>query len=137
MNKTQSKDTSLLSQTPQPEFKSLATSGVRDPEQLALPYLRSISKLRDELRRIAPTTSPETKNSILLLSDRIRDVDLTNLGVYLDDRSNGLPSLIKFIPAAELIAAREEKAAKEAEKARAKEEARRAREKPTRRPLAV
>ncbi len=121
--------TDILSRTPQSEFESLASSGVRNPEQLALPYLRSISKLRDELRRIAPTTSSETKISILGLSDRIRDVDLTNLGVYLDDRPDGLPSLVKFVPAAELIAAREEKAAKEAEKARAREEARRAREK--------
>ncbi|RYP05309.1 hypothetical protein DL764_003907 [Monosporascus ibericus] len=120
---------SLLSQTPAPEFESLANSGIRDPEQLALPYLRAVAKIRDELRRIAPTASTQTKQSILALSDRIRDFDFTNLGVYLDDRPDGLPSLIKFVPKAELIAAREEKAAREAEKARAKEEARRAREK--------
>ncbi|KAI1138694.1 tRNA synthetases class I (C) catalytic domain-containing protein [Hypoxylon sp. FL0543] len=120
--------TNLYSQSPDPEFDSLVNSGTRDPEQLALPYLRAVAKLRDELRRLAPTTSPETKQSILALSDRVRNYDLSNLGVYLDDRTDQ-PSLIKFIPAAELIAAREEKAAKEAEKARAKEEARRAREK--------
>ncbi|KAI0009587.1 tRNA synthetases class I (C) catalytic domain-containing protein [Xylariaceae sp. FL0662B] len=120
----------LLSQSPDPEFDSLVSAGTRDPEQLALPYLRAISKLRDELRRLAPTAaSPESKKSILAISDRIRDFDLTNLGVYLDDRPDGLPSLIKFVPAAELIAAREEKAAREAEKARAKEEAKRAKEK--------
>lgn len=118
----------LLSQSPGPEFDSLVAAGIRDPEQLGLPYLRAVSKLRDELRRLAPTASPETKKSILSLSDRIRDFDLTNLGVYLDDRPDQ-PSLIKFVPAAELIAAREEKAAKDAEKVRAKEEARRAREK--------
>ncbi|KAL7625165.1 cysteinyl-tRNA synthetase [Parahypoxylon ruwenzoriense] len=121
--------TNLISQSPDPEFDSLANAGVRDPEQLALPYLRAVSKLRDELRRLAPTTSPETKKSILTFSDRVRDFDLTNLGVYLDDRPDGQPSLIKFVPATELIAAREEKAAKDAEKARTKEEARRAREK--------
>ncbi|KAI1759841.1 tRNA synthetases class I (C) catalytic domain-containing protein [Hypoxylon sp. FL1150] len=120
--------TSLLLQSPDPEFDSLVAAGVRDPEQLGLAYLRAVSKLRDELRRLAPTSSPETKKSILSLSDRIRDFDLTNLGVYLDDRPDQ-PSLIKFVPAAELIAARDEKAAKDAEKARVKEEARRAREK--------
>ncbi|KAI5924083.1 tRNA synthetases class I (C) catalytic domain-containing protein [Camillea tinctor] len=120
---------SLLAASPAVEFESLANSGVRDPEQLALPFLRAVSRIRDELRRIAPTSSPDIKKSILALSDRIRDVDLTNLGVYLDDRTDNQPSLIKFIPAAELIAAREEKAAKEAEKARAKEEAKIAREK--------
>ncbi|CAJ2507597.1 Uu.00g087830.m01.CDS01 [Anthostomella pinea] len=121
--------TGLLSQSPSSPFESLASEGVRDPEQLGLPYLRAVSKLRDELRRIVATVLPETKASILALSDRIRDFDLTNLGVYLDDRPDGQPSLIKFIPASELIAAREEKAAKEAEKTRAKEEAKRAREK--------
>ncbi|XXG99857.1 hypothetical protein Hte_006198 [Hypoxylon texense] len=120
--------TSLLSQSPDSEFDSLVAAGVRDPEQLGLAYLRVVSKLRDELRRLATTAPPETKKSILSLSDRIRDFDLTNLGVYLDDRPDQ-PSLIKFVPAAELIAAREEKSAKDAEKARAKEEARRAREK--------
>ncbi|KAI1753558.1 cysteinyl-tRNA synthetase [Xylaria castorea] len=121
--------TNLLSQSPGPEFISLVEAGVRDPEQLGLPYIRATSKLRDELRRIVPSAAPELKKSILSLSDRIRDFDLTNIGVYLDDRPDGQPSLIKFIPAAELIAAREDKAAKDAEKAKAKEEARIAREK--------
>ncbi|GJC93271.1 tRNA synthetase class I catalytic domain-containing protein [Colletotrichum higginsianum] len=118
----------LLGQTPEAEFSSLADKGVRDPEQLALPYLRAASRLRDELRRIVSTVSPETKKAILSLTDRIRDEDFTNLGVYLDDRPDGKSSLIKFVPASELIAARNEKLAKEAEKARAKEEAKRARE---------
>ncbi|RWA12818.1 hypothetical protein EKO27_g2286 [Xylaria grammica] len=121
--------TGLLSQSPGLEFGSLVEAGIRDPEQLGLPYIRATSKLRDELRRIVPSATPELKASILELSDRIRDFDLTNIGVYLDDRPDGQPSLIKFIPAAELIAAREEKAAKDAEKAKAKEEARLAREK--------
>ncbi|KAM6522091.1 cysteinyl-tRNA synthetase [Fusarium falciforme] len=119
----------LLEQDPTAEFESIASSGSRDPEQLALPYLRSVSKLRDELRRIVSSQSPETKKAILALTDRIRDEDLTNLGVYLDDRPDNQASLIKFVPAAELIAAREEKAAQAAEKARKKEEARLAREK--------
>ncbi|KAI0805756.1 cysteinyl-tRNA synthetase [Xylaria sp. FL0064] len=121
--------TNLLSQSPGLEFDSLAKAGVRDPEQLGLPYIRATSRLRDELRRIVPSVAPELKAAILSLSDRIRDFDLTNIGVYLDDRPDGQPSLIKFIPAAELIAAREEKAAKDAERAKAKEEARIAREK--------
>ncbi|KAJ4233259.1 cysteinyl-tRNA synthetase [Fusarium solani] len=119
----------LLEQDPTAEFESIASSGSRDPEQLALPYLRAVSKLRDELRRIVSSQSPETKKAILALTDRIRDEDLTNLGVYLDDRPDNQASLIKFVPAAELIAAREEKAAQAAEKARKKEEARLAREK--------
>ncbi|KAI1390893.1 tRNA synthetases class I (C) catalytic domain-containing protein [Hypoxylon trugodes] len=120
--------TDLFSRSPDQEFDSLANTGVRDPEQLALPYLRAVSKLRDELRRVAPTASSEVKQSILALSDRVRNFDLTNLGVYLDDRPDQ-PSLIKFVPAAELIKAREEKAENEARKAREKEEKRLAKEK--------
>jgi cysteinyl-tRNA synthetase len=120
---------SLLDQDPTPEFEALAQKGSRDPEQLAFPYLRGVSQIRDELRRIVSAQTPETKKAILVVTDRIRDEDLTNLGVYLDDRPDNQPSLIKFVPAAELIAAREEKAAREAEKAQKKEEARLAREK--------
>jgi cysteinyl-tRNA synthetase len=119
----------LLSHDPVAEFKAVVDSGTRDLEKLTLPYLRGVSKIRDELRRIVGSQGAETKKQILELTDRIRDQDLTNLGVYLDDRPDNQPSLIKFIPAAELIAAREEKAALAAEKARKKEEARLAKEK--------
>ncbi|KAJ2902211.1 hypothetical protein MKZ38_000945 [Zalerion maritima] len=116
---------SLLLLSPDQEFRQLVDAGTKDVEQLALPHVRAVSRLRDEMRRIAPTTAAETKKSILSLSDRIRDYDLTNLGVYLDDRTDGQPSLVKFVPAVDLIAAREEKAAKDAERARAKEAAKR------------
>ncbi|CAK7275059.1 cysteinyl-tRNA synthetase [Sporothrix epigloea] len=99
-----------------------------DIERLALPFLRAISSLRDELRRAA--TDPENKDAkaaVLALSDRIRDYDLVELGVQLDDQPDR-PSLVKFVPVAKLVAAREEKAAAAAEKARLKEEAQRARE---------
>ncbi|KAF8849635.1 hypothetical protein BDZ45DRAFT_680365 [Acephala macrosclerotiorum] len=103
------------------EFAALEKSGTKDTEALAMPYLRAVSTIRDELRNIAP--SSEKKKEILALSDQIRDNDLTNLGVYLDDRSDQA-SLIKFVPREELLAAREEKAAKEREKATAKEKVR-------------
>ncbi|CAK7198924.1 cysteinyl-tRNA synthetase [Sporothrix eucalyptigena] len=100
-----------------------------DIERLALPFLRAVSSLRDELRRAA--INPDNKDkkaAVLALSDRIRDYDLVELGVQLDDQADR-PSLIKFVPVAKLVAAREEKAAAAAEKARLKEEAQRAREK--------
>lgn len=109
------------------EYSSVVSTGANDIETIAMPYLRAISRMRDELRRIAPTSS--AKKQILSLSDRIRDDDLTNLGVYLDDRPDGQASLIKFVPKAEILAQREEKAAKEREKAAQKEAARLAREK--------
>ncbi|KAH8177153.1 tRNA synthetases class I (C) catalytic domain-containing protein [Sarocladium implicatum] len=119
----------LLNEDPTAEFEAVKSTGSRDIEQLSFPYLRVLSKIRDELRRVVASQDAATKKAILSLTDRIRDEDLTNLGVYLDDRPDNQPSLIKFVPAAELIAAREEKVAREAEKAKKKEEARLAREK--------
>ena len=106
---------------------SLISSGLVDSESLILPYVRAVSKIRDEIRRLAPEA--KHKKEILALSDQIRDEHLTNLGVYLDDRSDGQAALIKFIPKEELLAAREEKLAKEREKVAQKEAARLAREK--------
>jgi len=116
----------LLSTNVDTEFESLVSLKTTDPETLALPYLRNISRIRDELRNLAPT-SP-SKKQILTLSDQIRDNDLLNLGVYLDDRPDNQPALIKFIPATELLAQKEEKAAKEREKAAQKEKVRLERE---------
>lgn len=115
----------LEQQNPEAEFSELEKSGEKDAEKLALPFIRAVSKLRDELRTTiassGATLDPKVKQAILALSDRIRDYDLTDLGVQLDDRVDG-PSLVKFVPAAKLIQAREEKAALLAEKARQKEE---------------
>ena len=116
----------LLSNNPKAEFESqISTSS--GTEVLALPYLRNISRIRDELRTLAPT-SP-AKMAILAFSDEIRDSDLLNLGVYLDDRPDNQPALIKFIPASELLAQKEEKLVKEREKAGQKEKLRLEREK--------
>jgi cysteinyl-tRNA synthetase len=117
----------LMNFDPDAEFATLVSTGANDIETLSMPYLRTVSRIRDELRRLAPM-SP-SKKEILALSDRIRDEDLTNLSVYLDDRPDGQPSLVKFVPKADLIAQREEKAAKEREKIAQKEASRLAREK--------
>lgn len=117
----------LLATKVDSEFELLATSGSTDPEALVMPYLRTVSRIRDEIRKLAPT-SP-FKKQILTLSDQIRDDDLTNLGVYLDDRGDEQGALIKFVPATELLVQREEKAVKEREKLAQKEAARLAREK--------
>ncbi len=119
----------LLSKSPESEHAKLKDSGELDAEALAFPFVRAAAAMRDELRRLVSTVDAGAKKAILGLSDRIRDYDLTNIGVYLDDRSDGQPSLVKFVPAEQLIAARESKAAEAAAKVRAKEEARLAKEK--------
>ncbi|KAG9229771.1 tRNA synthetases class I (C) catalytic domain-containing protein [Amylocarpus encephaloides] len=116
----------LLAVKADAEFEDLVSNDVKDPEALAMPYLRTVSKMRDEIRKLAPA-SPK-KKVILSLSDRIRDYDLTNLGVYLDDRSEDQGALIKFVPKEELLTQREEKAAKEREKHAQKEAAKAERE---------
>ena len=95
-------------------------------EDIALPYLRTLSTFRDNVRTLAISSPKDISKELLLLSDRLRDHDLANLGVALDDRDSakGAPALIKFVPAEELIAAREEKERRTAEKERKKEEAR-------------
>lgn len=113
----------LDQQSPQVDFEVLEKQGEQDIEKLALPYVRAVSRQRDELRRIVssePALDKSSKAAILELADRIRDYDLADLGVQLDDQIDR-PSLIKFVPAARLIAAREEKAAAIAEKALQKE----------------
>ncbi|RDA90217.1 hypothetical protein CP533_1077 [Ophiocordyceps camponoti-saundersi (nom. inval.)] len=119
----------LLARDPSAEWEAVAATGSRDLEKLSLPYLRVVSQIRDELRRTFATQQPPTRKQMLALTDSIRDDDLSLLGVYLDDRPDNQPALIKFVPAAELVAAREEKAARETDKARQKEAARLAREK--------
>jgi len=53
---------------------------------------------------------------ILALCDRLRDVDLVPLGVALDDQEDG-KALVKLVPPAELIRARDEKRAQAEAKA--------------------
>lgn len=119
----------LLAADVDSEFQSRLASGVTDPDALAVPYIRSVSQIRDEIRKIAPTS--RYKSDILALSDQIRDYDLTNLGVYLDDAGakSAQGAFIKFVPVAELLAQREEKAIKENERLAQKETAKLAREK--------
>ena len=116
----------VMSANTHAEFESLVSAQSTDLESLALPFVRAVSRIRDELRNLAP--SSPSKKQVLTLSDQIRDSDLLNLGVYLDDRPDNRPALIKFVPKEELLAQREEKAAKEREKAAQKEAARLARE---------
>jgi len=103
-------------------------------EEAATPYIRLLSSFRDRVRTIAiaDPSSPSSKE-ILFLCDRLRDIELADLGVSLDDRDASRPALVKFVPAEELRAAREEKERKFAEKDAKKEETRKMREEEERR----
>ena len=105
----------LLAQSPDAELAELEAAGERNPEALALPHVRATSRIRDALRRLVPTLTAANedkslKSRVLGLCDRIRDEDLTLLGVQLDDATDGSsPSQIKFVPAEKLLAAQREK----------------------------
>lgn len=85
-------------------------------EEIALPYIKALSKFRDDIRNKAIAQAPYSE--FLSSTDKVRSFDLVDLGVALDDRTDG-PALVKFLDSHEkqdLITQREEKAAREAAK---------------------
>lgn len=63
--------------------------------------------------------SPTLTKEVLRLCDEVRDVDLWNLGIYLEDRE-GRPALVRKVTR-DLVAARDEKTERERQKQKAKE----------------
>lgn len=99
-------------------------AGSASKEQVAAPYVSVLSKFRDEVRTKAIDKAPYSE--FLDATDRIRNFDLLELGVSLDDRGNGQAALVKFLEAGEqkeLITQRDEKARREEEKKQKKQEA--------------
>ncbi|CAI2184081.1 12839_t:CDS:10 [Funneliformis geosporum] len=94
-------------------------------EDIVLPYLRVLSGFRDNVRNLARQQS--SHNEFLALSDKLRDIDLVELGVSLDDHEDG-KALVKLVDKKELIKAREEKLKVQAEKAAKKEAVAKAKE---------
>ncbi|GAA5909081.1 hypothetical protein JCM6882_001183 [Rhodosporidiobolus microsporus] len=88
-------------------------SGV-DRESVLMPYLRALSGFRDQVRQLAMSGAPASE--ILALSDRLRDVDLVDLGVALDDQDDGR-AMVKLVSPELLRQARDAKAAAAQEKA--------------------
>ncbi|KAK7005982.1 tRNA synthetases class I (C) catalytic domain-containing protein [Favolaschia claudopus] len=93
-----------------------ASAGAINREEVLMPYIRSLSTFRDSVRRLAMGKGDTALQDILSLCDRLRDVDLVPLGVALDDQEDG-KALVKLVPPAELIRAREEKRAQAEAKA--------------------
>lgn len=85
-------------------------------EDIVLPYVKVLCNFRDEVRESA--INKEDFSKFLKLSDKVRDTDLLNLNISLDDRQ-GQSSLIKFLTDAEkeeLIKIIEEKELRQKEK---------------------
>ncbi|RDX40694.1 cysteinyl-tRNA synthetase [Lentinus brumalis] len=93
-----------------------ADEGGVNREEVLMPYLRTLSTFRDGVRKLAIAKGDNALKDILALCDKVRDVDLVPLGVALDDQEDG-KALVKLVPPAELIKARDEKRAQAEAKA--------------------
>ncbi|CAG8532574.1 10507_t:CDS:10, partial [Ambispora leptoticha] len=98
---------------------------VANTEDIVMPYLRVLSSFRDNVRELA--RQERAHSEFLNLSDKLRDTDLVELGVSLDDREDG-KALVKLVDKEELIKAREAKIQAQLEKVARKEAAAKAKE---------
>ncbi|XP_059060024.1 cysteine--tRNA ligase, cytoplasmic-like [Achroia grisella] len=86
-------------------------------EEKVMPYLEALSLFRGRVREEARAAGAA---SVLQLCDRLRDYDLPELGVRLEDKPDR--TVVKLVSKEELIREREEKKRVEAEKLRKKQE---------------
>lgn len=93
-----------------------------DREEVLMPYLGVLSSFRDGIRQLAMSKGENNLKDILTMCDKLRDDDLVPLGVALDDQDDG-KALIKLVPPAELIKARDEKRIQQEERAQKKAQA--------------
>lgn len=89
-----------------------------DRETIAAPFLKVLAEYRDAVRGLAQSKADHA--DILKATDKLRDEDLIELGVKLDDRADG-KALVKFVDRDILIAQRDEKTKRDAEKKLEKE----------------
>ncbi|KAJ3073430.1 hypothetical protein HDU98_001551 [Podochytrium sp. JEL0797] len=104
------------------EGASAGAVGGASVEEVAGPYVRLMASFRDKVRDLARRTKD---SDMLKLCDTLRDDELVELNVALDDREEGKPALVKFVAKEEILGQREEKrvaavkAAEEKERKRA------------------
>jgi len=95
-----------------------ASSVGGNKDEIVMPYLQVLSKFRDNVRNLA--INKKDHKELLMLCDKLRDEDLVDLGVSLDDRDDGV-ALVKLVDRETLIKQREEKLEKERQKKLQKE----------------
>lgn len=82
------------------------------------PYFKALYQFHSALVAI-PSTSPTLSRDILKLCDRVRDTELWNLGIYLEDREAPQPALIRLVTPG-LRAARQEREERDRQREAAK-----------------
>lgn len=81
------------------------------------PYDQVLQQFRTDVKALATQQAPA--KDLLALCDQLRDVHLWNLGIYLEDRNNSQPALVRPLDRL-LIEARAEQEAASTAKAKAK-----------------
>ena len=96
------------------QIVSQDSSATAEPEvsDAARPYAILLTNFRTRVTSLEP--SDTIGKEILSLCDRVRDIDLFDVGIYLEDRDNQ-PALVRPVTR-ELIQARQEKAARAKQK---------------------
>lgn len=93
--------------------------GPESKDAVAEPFQKLLSRFCNELLSF-DTSAVNASKDMLSICDRLRDVDLFEMGVYLEDREDQ-PALVRPV-SKELLQAREEKAERSRQKQREKEE---------------
>lgn len=92
--------------------------GIATPQiESSEPYHQVFNQFCEDIRALATQQAPA--RDLLALCDQLRDVHLWKLGIYLEDRNNAQPALIRPLDKL-LIETREEKDSARATRARAK-----------------
>ncbi|KAJ3096552.1 hypothetical protein HDU97_005786 [Phlyctochytrium planicorne] len=94
-----------------PEFGNVSTEkggAGGSVEDVAGPYVRLLASFRDKVRELARKKGDPLE--LLKLTDQLRDEELVELNVALDDRDDGR-ALVKFVPKEVILKQREEKKA--------------------------
>ena len=82
------------------------------------PYSGIVARFAKDVDALVASKTDISKN-ILQLCDRLRDVDLWDHGIYLEDREGDLPALVRPV-SRDLLAARHEREDRERQKEKAK-----------------
>ena len=98
--------------------KRLETLDAAESRKGAESYAKVAKTFAQDISALSSSSS--LSKDVLQLCDRLRNVDLWNQGIYLEDRDSNQPALIRPVTK-ELLVARQEKEEKDSQKQKAKE----------------
>ncbi|MCJ1398849.1 hypothetical protein MMC11_002050 [Xylographa trunciseda] len=102
--------------------KQLESLNAGDVQKDARPYAKVAENFAQHISALKSSSS--LSKDVLQLCDRLRNIDLWDQGIYLEDRDGNQPALVRPITK-ELLAARQEKEEKDRQKQKAKEDSQR------------